>query len=191
MVVAYPTGWLATHVRHYDVLVLGGGSAGCVLAGRLSKDENRSVCLVEAGPDYGAHAGGGWPDELLDPGEIPHSHQWHEEESPYSPLRARVIGGCSAHNACLLVWAPAADYDAWGAGWTGKELEPYLRRAQDTMAPQPLHFTREDFSPWFAGVVAAGAEIDLPLLHDYNDPVSGVGIGVGPFNVKEGVRWNA
>ena len=43
---------------HYDVVVAGGGTAGCVLAGRLSEDPARSVCLVEAGPDYGAYGDG-------------------------------------------------------------------------------------------------------------------------------------
>ena len=50
----------------YDVVVVGGGTAGCVLAGRLSEEPNRSVCLIEAGPDYGAYADGRWPSDILD-----------------------------------------------------------------------------------------------------------------------------
>jgi choline dehydrogenase len=154
---------LATHV-HYDVLVLGGGSAGCVLAARLSADENRTVCLVEAGPDYGPRTG--WPAELLDPGWIPDSHQWDPDETPYPPSRAKVIGGCSTHNACLLVWPPDAD----------PELEPFLQRAMDTIAPAP--FFHEELTPWFAAVADAASARDFEVV-------------TGPFNIREGVRWNA
>jgi choline dehydrogenase len=60
----------------YDDLILGGGAAGCVLAARLSEDPERSVCLVEAGPDYGVLADGRWPDDLVDPHQLPASHDW-------------------------------------------------------------------------------------------------------------------
>jgi choline dehydrogenase len=52
--------------RSYDVLVLGGGAASCTLAARLSEDPERSVCLVEAGPDYGHYEEGRWPVDILD-----------------------------------------------------------------------------------------------------------------------------
>lgn len=89
--------------RRFDLLVAGGGTAGCVLAARLSEDPGRSVCLVEAGPDYGPYDGGGWPDDLLDARWLAlESHCWETERDDRSQLRARVIGGCSAHNACVL-----------------------------------------------------------------------------------------
>jgi choline dehydrogenase len=53
--------------ERYDVLVLGGGAAGCALAGRLSENADRSVCLVEAGPDYGHLSESRWPADILDP----------------------------------------------------------------------------------------------------------------------------
>jgi len=101
------------------------------------------------------------------------------------------MGGCSSHNACLLVWGTPADYDAWGPAWTFAELEPYLRRAEQTIAPRPRVYRLDELSPWFEGVVAAAAETGLPVLEDFNDPAALEGIGLGPFNVRDGVRWNA
>jgi choline dehydrogenase len=155
---------LATPVR-YDVLVLGGGSAGCVLAARLSEDESRAVCLVEAGPDYGPPDA--WPSELLDPGGIPDSHQWDPGECPFTPLRAKVLGGCSTHNACLLVWDDELS-----------ELEPYRDRALATIAPKPFFYAEDELTPWFSGVAAAARE-------------RGFGVATGPWNIRDGVRWNA
>jgi choline dehydrogenase-like flavoprotein len=150
---------------NYDVLVLGGGSAGCVLAARLSEDEGRTVCLVEAGPDYGPPAA--WPEELLDPRNLPESHQWDPNEAPLMPFRAKVLGGCSTHNACLLVWDEEL-----------RELEPYRRRALETIAPEPLFFGEDELTPWFAAVARAARAHGLEVV-------------TGPFNIRDGIRWNA
>ena len=150
---------------HYDVLVLGGGSAGCVLAARLSEDEGRTVCLVEAGPDYGPPSA--WPEDLLSPRNLPESHQWDPNEAPLMPFRAKVLGGCSTHNACLLVWDEELS-----------ELEPYRRRALETIAPEPFFFREDELTPWFAAVATAAHAHGLEVV-------------TGPFNIRDGVRWNA
>src|SRR5256885_16197973 len=104
-----------------DTIVIGGGTAGAAMAGLLAEKSERSVVLLEAGPDYGALGAGGWAKELLDARSLPPSHDWGYTSAAQNgivahPLeRARVIGGCSSHNGCAAIWGSRADYDAWAA----------------------------------------------------------------------------
>jgi choline dehydrogenase len=175
-------------VSRYDVLVLGGGTAGCVLAARLSEDPDRSVCLVEAGPDYGPYAEGRWPEDMLDARSLPMSHLWERETDDRSSSRARIVGGCSAHNACVVAWGSRADYDAWGEAWTFSALEPSLRRAEDM-----LRVRRDragELTPWHEGLLGAAAKLGLPLLDDANDLDARDGAAPFPLNALDTVRWN-
>jgi choline dehydrogenase len=104
---------------------------------------------------------------LLDPRGLPEEHQWDPDETPLRPFRAKVLGGCSTHNACLLVW----DDDL-------TELEPFRDRALEVIAPEPFFHAEDDFGPWFAAVAAAGRDRGLDVI-------------TGPFNIRGGVRWNA
>jgi choline dehydrogenase len=157
-------------VRFQD-LVIGAGSAGCVVAARLS-EAGRDVCLVEAGPDYGPFAEGRWPADILDARWLAFSHAWETDREDRSQLRARIMGGCSAHNACVVLAGAPADYDEWGHGWSHATIEPYLRRAEERL--QVRRLTEDELSPWHrAFALAAGADA---ILH--------------PVNIVDGVRWN-
>ena len=105
----------------YDVVVVGGGSAGCVLAARLSEDPDRSVCLIEAGPDYGPYAEGRWPADLLNAHYMAVvSHDWGFEGG-WPSWRAKVLGGCSAHNGCNIGWGPPAAWCRAPCWWPSLE----------------------------------------------------------------------
>ncbi len=155
-----------------DVLVLGGGTAGCVLAARLSENPDRSVCLVEAGPDYGPYASGRWPEDMLDGRQLAFSHAWPTDREDRSQLRARILGGCSAHNACIVLQGSPADYDEWGPMWRYDEFEPYLRRAEGELRTRRVG--DDEISPW----------------HDAFRSASGDGAIVHPINAVGTVRWN-
>jgi choline dehydrogenase len=157
----------------YDVAIAGGGTAGCVLAARLSEDPSRTVCLVEAGPDYGPFEGGRWPADLLDARALAFSHSWETDRDDRSQLRARVIGGCSAHNACIVLRPPPEDYEAWGPGWSHAEVAPFLDRAEAVFAPRP--FPVEEVSPWHRAFADAAG--DDAIVHT--------------ANVRGTTRWNA
>jgi choline dehydrogenase len=157
----------------YDVLVLGGGAAGCALAGRLSENRDRSVCLVEAGPDYGHLTEGRWPSDILDPRWLAlESHLWErDDEEDRSQSRARIIGGCSAHNACVLLEGAPSDYN-WGEEWSYEAFAPYLQRAYDTLQGRVL--ADEELTPWHRAFREAGGESSI----------------VHPVNIVDGVRWH-
>jgi choline dehydrogenase len=154
-------------------VVVGGGSAGCVMAARLSEERGRSVCLVEAGPDYGPRAGGRWPADILDASWLAFSHAWETEREDRSQLRARIMGGCSAHNACVLLPGAPADYDEWGQGWSHAVIAPYLERATRELRTRTLE--PEELSPWHRACAQAAG--DDAIRH--------------PVNIVDGVRFSA
>jgi choline dehydrogenase len=157
----------------FDVLVLGGGAAGCALAARVSENPDRTVCLVEAGPDYGHLSDGRWPADILDPRWLAlESHLWErDDEDDRSQARARIIGGCSAHNACVLLEGTPADYE-WGGPWTYEAFAPYLRRAYETLRGHVL--ADEELTPWHRAFRDAGGGDSI----------------VHPVNIVDGVRWH-
>jgi choline dehydrogenase len=160
--------------ERFDVLILGGGAAGCALAGRLSQNPERSVCLVEAGPDYGHLSEGRWPADILDARWLAlESHLWErDDEEDRSQARARILGGCSAHNACVVLEGAASDYD-WGQGWSYEAFAPYLRRAAETLQTHVL--PDDELTPWHRAFHAAGGGDSI----------------VHPVNIVKGVRWNS
>lgn len=174
----------------HDVLILGGGTAGCVLAARLSEDPGRDVCLVEGGPDYGPHGSGGWPRELLDVRGIASTHDWTDADG--SLQVARVIGGCSAHNLGFWVHPAREDWDEWAAatgddGWSADAIAPAIGRVEERM---PLRLAAGDeIGPWLATMMEAAEEIGLRSGADVNDLDEGV--APVPLNVDGTTRWNA
>jgi choline dehydrogenase len=185
-------------VTDYDAIVCGGGTAGPVIASRLV-EAGRSVLVLEAGPDYGAFDGGRWPPELLDARTIPVTHDWgytSGDELPGRELayeRARVIGGCSAHNGCTVCWGHRADYDGWAAegleGWTADDLFPLFDEVQERMRVR--RFTDDEVAPFHGDFVEAGAAMGFDEADDLDTLDGGIGVCVQPSNSPDGVRWNA
>jgi len=172
----------------YDVIIVGGGTAGCVLAARLSENSSRNVCLVEAGPDYGPCDSGRWPQEMVDAHVMPTSHDWGSGGEDGRTLGARIIGGCSAHNACMVIAGMPADYDAWGGEWKYATFAPFLDRAAAMLRTEPMNTARP--APMHAAFVEAACASGYLLLADPNNPAQPVGVAPFPANVVGNVRWN-
>ena len=196
----------------HDVVLVGAGAAGCVMARRLTEDRERKVALLEAGPDYGSDPQA-WPAETRDTSNIfPESHPWgylhagRPVDRPLALPRARIVGGSTTINGCIWMRGSGADYDGWAAlgnpGWSFAELLPYFRRAESDPLGGPLHgtdgpvpvdrVTEDALSPLDRTLVATAGTLGFPWCTDLNgDAVQRPSVGPTPKNVAGGARMHA
>ncbi|MFF1680376.1 GMC family oxidoreductase [Streptomyces sp. NPDC058256] len=198
-----------TSDNRIDTLVVGGGSAGAVLATRLSENPTRRVLLLEAGPEYAPDA---YPADVASSSNLGAmtGHDWGYTTEPgyighaIAAYRGKVLGGSSAVNGSVAIRALPSDFARWAGrglkGWSYDELLPAFKALESTAAgddalhgrtgPLPIQqWGRDDISPMQRAFVDAALAVGIKPVDDFNGP-DPEGVGPYPMNVRDGVRIN-
>jgi choline dehydrogenase len=188
----------------YDYVIVGAGSAGCVLANRLSEDPDVRVLLVEAGgPDAGdsIHMPAAWGALFRTEVDWDYSTGWEphcNNRRIYQP-RGKVLGGSSSTNAMVYIRGHRTDYDDWRdrgcEGWGFDDLLPYFLRAEDNARGAsawhgvggPLPVTDSVVTPITATALDAAIAYGLPATPDFNGAEQD-GVGAYQLTVRDGRR---
>src|SRR5215472_14475072 len=192
-----------------DYVIVGAGSAGCVLANRLTQDPEVRVLLIEAGGrDWSPyiHVPAGFM-KMLDHPTL--TWGYHAEPDPGTAGRAilyprgRVLGGSSSINGLIYIRGQPEDYDHWAQlgnrGWGWDEVLPFFKKAENWEGGEtevrgkggPLFTSKMDRSPLCASVIEAGRQIGLEYREDVNDLPAGAGDSIGWCQQTRGGRLRA